>query len=90
MFFLENLNNEKKETIESIEQTINTLVSQIDFLSKKTQMDLNKKHNSINYLEYSSTMHHLSKTLGELVFVKQTMVSKDEDYLNRLINGRIR
>lgn len=78
---------------ESIEVTINSLVSQIEILSKRCILENNKKNNDFNKtLEASSLMLQLSRTLSELIMIQKSMEYGDinSNVFEFLLNGRNR
>ena len=84
------MNNEDSsyENIESLQKTIDNLVVQIEILSNKSRFENNRKNPRTNILEYSTAILHLSKTLGELVLIKNSIVSGKSENLMKIINGR--
>jgi hypothetical protein len=78
------------ENIDSLQKVIDTLVLQIETISSRCQMDSNRKGQKINLMEYSSTMLHLSKTLGELILIKRAIEQGKTEEVFGLINGRIK
>jgi hypothetical protein len=71
-----------------LQKVINTLIEQIEAISSKSKMDSNKKVSSINIMEYSSAILHLSKSVGELILIKKALEDGKTKEVYELINGR--
>ena len=76
--------------IENIQKVIDTLVLQIETVSSKCQMETNRKGSKINLMEYSATILHLSKTLGELILIKKALEDGKTEEVMGLVGGRMR
>lgn len=76
---------------ESIEIAIDSIVSQIELLSRKCKLEDNRVNSSFEKtLEASSLMLQLSRTLSELVLINRSMEMSggQGDMMEFLLHGR--
>ena len=84
---------ENEENVQKIQRVIDSIVTQIDLISIKSQYEINRKeHNKDFLIESSSILLQMSRTLGELILIQNNLKNEDlknqQLSLNTLINGR--